>query len=154
MRHGLPVRASSTSGSVVGDVMIRHPKLCGTTTTVEQACAYLLNDHVHALLVAHDNLLVAVVEREDLIGAAAGDPVWPLGRLGGRVVGVGADLACVMREMDERGRRRLAVVDNDGRLVGLLCRKRSKRGFCSDDGIAARAAGQIDDPMIKRARRR
>jgi len=148
MRHELvtAARVSSTSGPVVGDVMVRYPKLCATTTTVEQARAYLLNDHVHALLVAHQNLLVAVVEREDLTGAAARDPAWPHGRLGGRVVGVGDDLARTAHEMDEWGRRRMAVVDDDGRLVGLLCRKRSKRGFCSDGGIAARAAGQIDDP--------
>ena len=126
--------------------MIRRPKLCGTTTTVEQACAHLLNDHVHALLVTHHHLLIAVVEREDLTGAAARDPAWPLGRLSGRVAGVGDDLARVTREMDEWGLRRLAVVDDGGLLVGLLCRKRSKRGFCSDDGVAARAAGQSKTP--------
>ena len=145
MRYELTAaaRASSTSGPVVGDVMIRRPKLCGTTTTVEQARASLLNSHVHALLVARDSLLVAVVEGEDLTGAAPCEPIWTLGRLGGRVVGVGDDLACVTREMDERGRRRVAVVDDGGLLVGLLCRKRSRRGFCSDDGIAARAADRL-----------
>jgi CBS domain-containing protein len=125
---------------VVADVMIRYPKLCGTETTVRQAQTRLADDHVHALLVTHDGLLVAVVEREDLAGAAPGEPIWPLGRLGDRVVGVHEDLASVTREMNEWGRRRLAVVDGGGRLAGLLCRKRSGQGFCSDDGIAARAA--------------
>jgi len=50
------------------------------------------------------------------------------------------DLAVVSRAMEETGRRRLAVVDPGGRLAGLLCRKRSGRGFCSDEGVAARAA--------------
>ena len=51
--------------------MIRYPKLCGTDTTVGQARAYLADDHVHALLVTHDDVLVAVVERDDLTGAGA-----------------------------------------------------------------------------------
>ncbi|MET0188168.1 hypothetical protein EV383_3835 [Pseudonocardia sediminis] len=119
--------------------MIRFPKICGTGTTVGQARSYLLDDHVHALLIVEDGLLVAVVERDDLPGAPDGDPAWPLGRLTGRVVGEGDDLAGVTREMAERGRRRMAVVDG-GRLTGLLCRKRSGRGFCSDDGVAAREA--------------
>jgi CBS domain-containing protein len=129
-------------GPVVADVMIRYPKLCGTDTTVGQARAYLADDHVHALLVTQDGVLVAVVEREDLAGAAPEEPIWLLGRLGDRVVGVDDDLAAVSREMHECGRRRLAVVDGAGRLAGLLCRKRSGQGFCSDDGIAARAAGR------------
>jgi CBS domain-containing protein len=129
-------------GPVVADVMIRYPKLCGTDTTVGQARAYLADDHVHALLVTHDDVLVAVIERDDLTGTAPEEPIWPLGRLGDRIIGVDDDLAVVSREMNERGRRRLAVVDRGGRLAGLLCRKRSGQGFCSDEGIAARAAGR------------
>jgi hypothetical protein len=41
--------------------------------------------------------------------------------------------------MVARGRRRLAVVDDRGLLVGLLCLKRSGRGFCSAADVAARA---------------
>lgn len=126
--------------AVVAEVMIRCPKLCGTHTTVRQARACLEDDHVHALLVTRGGVLVAVVEREDLAGAAPEQPIWPLGRLGDRVVGVDDDLAVVSRAMEETGRRRLAVVDPGGRLAGLLCRKRSGRGFCSDEGVAARAA--------------
>ncbi|TCK26236.1 CBS domain-containing protein [Pseudonocardia endophytica] len=126
--------------SVVADAMIRFPKLCGTGLTVGEARTRLLDDHVHALLVVADGVLVAVVERDDLAGAPAGHPAWPLGRLDGRTVSAGADLRSVTRDMAERGRRRFAVVAEEGRLVGLLCRKRSGRGFCDDDGVAARAA--------------
>jgi predicted transcriptional regulator len=126
--------------AVVAEAMIRCPKLCGTHTTVTQAHAYLADDHVHALLVTRGGVLVAVVEREDLAGAGPEQLIWPLGRLGDRVVGVDDDLAVVSRAMAESGRRRLAVVDPAGRLAGLLCRKRSGRGFCSDEGVAARAA--------------
>jgi CBS domain-containing protein len=122
--------------------MIRFPKVCGTDTTVGQAREHLLDDHVHTLLVVDGGVLVAVIERADLLCAPATDAAWSRGRLADRVVDVGADLAFVTREMLERGRRRLAVVDDGGRLVGLLCRKRSGHGFCSDDGVAARAAGR------------
>ncbi|MDN5857956.1 MAG: CBS domain-containing protein [Pseudonocardia sp.] len=131
-----PVRA----GQVVADVMIRFPKMYGEGTTVEQAREYLLDDHVHALLFVDDGLLVAVVEGADLAGAPAAEPVWRFGRLADRMVGAGEDLATVTREMIRCGRRRLAVVDEDGRVAGLLCRKRSGRGFCSDESVAARAA--------------
>jgi hypothetical protein len=36
-------------------------------------------------------------------------------------------------------RRRLAVVDHTGRLLGLLCLKHDGRGYCTDEGIRARA---------------
>jgi CBS domain-containing protein len=130
------------AGQALADVMIRFPKVCGTDTTVGQAREHLLDDHVHTLLVVDGGVLVAVIERADLLCAPATDAAWSRGRLADRVVDVGADLAFVTREMLERGRRRLAVVDDGGRLVGLLCRKRSGHGFCSDDGVAARAAGR------------
>ena len=38
-----------------------------------------------------------------------------------------------------RGRRRVAVINNDGRLLGLLCLKASQAGFCSDQDVRARA---------------
>lgn len=37
------------------------------------------------------------------------------------------------------GQRRLAVVDADNRLLGLLCLKRDLSGFCTDSGFNARA---------------
>jgi len=40
--------------------------------------------------------------------------------------------------MQRTGRRRLAVVDGEGRLVGLLCLKASGSGFCSNEDVASR----------------
>jgi hypothetical protein len=39
-------------------------------------------------------------------------------------------------------RRRLAVVDESGRLLGLLCLKKDQCGYCSDEGIRERAQGR------------
>jgi hypothetical protein len=44
-----------------------------------------------------------------------------------------------MVEMIAGGQRRRAVVDDEGRLLGLLCLKASGRGFCADADVAARA---------------
>jgi hypothetical protein len=55
------------------------------------------------------------------------------------VVAPSDDLYETWNAMVAAGRRRVAVVTDGGRLVGLLCLKRSGRGFCSDAGIRARA---------------
>lgn len=134
---------SATAGSdpaVTADAMIRFPKVCPPATTVAQARARFADDHVHALLVVDGGRLLAVVERSDLAGADADGRAVDAGRLAGRVVGPAADLAAVRARMHRARTRRLAVVDDEHRLLGLLCLKRSGRGFCSDDDVRARAA--------------
>jgi hypothetical protein len=44
--------------------------------------------------------------------------------------------------MNATGRRRAAVIRDDGKLVGLLCLKASRSGFCSEEDVRARA---LDD---------
>ncbi len=118
---------------------MRTPKTCGLGTTTGQARAFFADDHVHALLVVDGVRLVAVVEREDLAGPDAA-PVGGLGRLEGRTVPPSAPVHVVAARLRSEGRRRTAVVDDAGRLLGLLCFKRSGRGFCTDADVAARAA--------------
>ena len=45
--------------------------------------------------------------------------------------------------MSATSSRRLAVVDDDHRLLGLLCLKRSGSGFCSDDDVISRRRARI-----------
>ena len=40
--------------------------------------------------------------------------------------------------LEDAGARRLAVVDEHGDLLGLLCLKQRRAGFCSDDDVRAR----------------
>ena len=87
--------------------------------------------------------LVAVVERDDIAKRQAPDAAAaPLGRLAGRAVAAGASLAAVQRAMKATGRRRAAVTSDDGSLLGLLCLKASRTGFCSDQDVRARAEGR------------
>jgi CBS domain-containing protein len=122
-------------GTAVAAAMLRRPKVCEPSTTVGHARAMFADDHVHALLVVSAGVLLAVVERPDLEGAADGEPAVGRGRLLGRVVGPDADLHTTWSAMTGR---RLAVVDTRGALLGLLCLKRSGRGFCSAEDVAAR----------------
>ncbi|MBO4238696.1 MULTISPECIES: CBS domain-containing protein [Pseudonocardia] len=123
-----------------GAAMIGHPRTCGRTTTVHQAREVFRDDHVHALLVVDRGVLLAVVERGDLAGRPAAAPVRWLGTLAGRTVDPTAPATATRDRMRAGGRRRLAVVDGHGRLLGLLCLKRSGAGFCTDEGVRARAA--------------
>ncbi|MBW8482628.1 CBS domain-containing protein [Actinomadura parmotrematis] len=130
--------------ATVADAMIRSPKVHGPATTVAEARAALANEHVHAVLIvdgaAPAATLVAVVERPDLDARPPHDAARRAGTLHGRTVPPGADLDIIRQAMTAARRRRLAVTDPDGRLLGLLCLKRTGLGFCSEAGIRARAA--------------
>jgi len=115
----------------------RHP----LSASVGEIRDFFRDDHVHAaLIVSPAGALEAVVERDDIAGCQAVDAAAaPLGRLAGRTVQAGASLAEVHRAMIATGRRRAAVIGADGRLLGLLCLKASREGFCSDQDVRARA---------------
>jgi CBS domain-containing protein len=119
--------------------MLPCPKLCPADTTVAGARDLLRDDHVHAVVVVDGAVLLAVVERADLVDVPSDAPAREYGRLRGRVVGPDEDLAGTWTTMLAEGRRRLAVVDAEGRLLGLLCLKRRGHGFCSQADVEARA---------------
>lgn len=124
----------------VGQAMITAPKICELVTTVEQAREFFIDDHVHVLLIVNNGVLCAVVQRDDLTDQTTPtSPVVRAGRLGGRIVSPDIDLEAVLTWMLAHQRRRLAVVNPRLRLLGLLCLKKSLRGFCSDTDVTARA---------------
>ncbi|GAB2478434.1 hypothetical protein [Jatrophihabitans fulvus] len=131
---------------VVGEAMITRVKRTPADATVGDVRRLFGNDHVHAATLVAGGVLVAVVDRDDVADPAVPDsaPVRALGRLSGRVVGPDADLAATRVAMLAEGRRRLVVVAPDGRLLGLLCLKRTLRGFCADTDLAAREAERAD----------
>lgn len=134
-------RVTRFGGATVAEAMLRAPKLLDHTATVTQVRELFRDDHVHVALVVAGAVLVSVVERPDLDGLPGGMPAWRAGRLTGRVVRPDADLLETWLAM--RGhRRRLAVADGEGGLLGLLCLKRTGLGFCSDADVAARARSQ------------
>jgi CBS domain-containing protein len=121
------------------DVTVSTPTLHGRDATVGELRSFFGDDHVHLALLVDGRRLVTAVERRDLDASLPDDlPAHDVGRLAGRIVGAGAAVDATLRRMQQQGRRRLAVVDAEGDLVGLLCLKASGDGFCTDDGIALR----------------
>jgi hypothetical protein len=131
--------------NTVADVMMHQPKLCHEDSTVGDVRAVFAGDHVHAVLITSGTRLLTVIERADL-GPEAPDsaPAARLGQLTGRVIAPTASADIALRQMIADGRRRLSVVGPDGRLLGLLCLKRSGTGFCSDENASRRQRERLE----------
>ena len=129
-----------TAAEAMLTTLALHPP----SATVGEIRDFFRDDHVHAaLIVDQAGYLKAMVERDDIADdQAPGAVAAPLGRLAGRTVAAGASLADVHRAMTATGRRRAAVTSANGRLLGLLCLKASRAGFCSDADVRARALGE------------
>ncbi len=138
----------------IADVMVTCPKTHPPETALGEIRALFDDVHVHlALIVAPGERLVTTIERSDLLAAALGAiTAGQLGTLTGRTARPDDDLESATAALARDGRRRLAVVDCSGRLLGLLCRKNSGAGYCSDEGIRQRAAerGKVTSPERKR----
>jgi CBS domain-containing protein len=134
------------SGRTVADAMLARPKVAAADLTVAGAHAELADDHVHAVLLVDAGVLLAVVERPDLVDAPVDAPARGYGRLADRVVAPGDDLVETWRAMLATHRRRLAVVDAGGAVLGLLCLKSSGRGFCAQEDVDARARERAETP--------
>jgi hypothetical protein len=137
----------------VADAMVTRPKTHGPRSGLEKIRAFFEDDHVHvALIVAADGRLMTTIERSDLAAATSSSaPVAKLGTLIGRTAGPADPLGAVTATLLREGRRRLAIVDGSGRLLGLLCLKRDGTGYCSDEGIRERA-GRTTQPRNQHSR--
>ena len=124
----------------VADAMVTCPKTFGPESALGKLRAFFEDDHLHmALIVAPDGRLVTTIERPDLAAATSSSaPVTKLGTLIGRTAGPADPLAAATATLLREARRRLAVVDDSGRLLGLLCLKKDGTGYCSDEGIRER----------------
>jgi hypothetical protein len=134
----------------VAEVMLRTPVRHPLSATIGEIEDFFRDDHVHAaLIVGPSGYLEAVVERDDITGCQALDAAAaPLGGLTGRTVPPGASLVEVRRAMTAAGRRRAAVISADGGLLGLLCLKASRAGFCSDQDVRARGLGEAGPAAV------
>lgn len=79
--------------------------------------------------------------RRQLRHPAATRPIARLGTLTGRAAGPADALVAATAMLLRQGRRPLAVIDDDGQLLGLLCLKKDGTGYCSDESIRERASG-------------
>jgi len=122
--------------------MVAIPVFHDSEATVGELRRLFADEHVHMALLLDGRRLVAAVERRDLEQNVADDaPARSLASLDGRTVAADAPLAEVLESMRVLGRRRLAVTDERGDLLGLLCLKVSGLGFCSDADVDSRKRG-------------
>jgi CBS domain-containing protein len=137
-----PFARTDVPALTVRAAMIRHPKTMPASATLAEARSVLGDSHVHLLLLVDDGRLVGTIDRDDLAGVRADDatPATAYATLAGRTTGPDADAEALRHALRDASARRLAVVDDEGRLLGLLCLKRSGQGYCSDVDVADRAA--------------
>jgi CBS-domain-containing membrane protein len=136
----------------VSDVMLRHPKVLDARATVDEARAALTDDHVHMVLLSQGSTLVGTlvrtdlpspIQRSDQRSVEGSGPALPWSTLRNRTVPSETSADAARELLIARGLRRLAVVDHDGTLLGLMCLKRSRTGFCSDEDVASRARSRV-----------
>ena len=128
-------------GKTVGDVVVRQPKTLPVDVFVGQARACFTDDHVHLLLLTESGRLIGTLTRTDLPDHLDdNDLALPHSRMAGRTAPPDMSAEQARELLVASGQRRLASVDYQGTLLGLLCLKRSLTGFCSDADVAARAA--------------
>ncbi|HZO98444.1 MAG TPA: CBS domain-containing protein [Gaiellaceae bacterium] len=121
----------------------------GPRTTVAELRAFFGDDHVHIALLADGARLLGTVERADLAPALGGEvPALAVAKLEGRTIGPHTSLCRTLEQMRREGRRRLAVVDDESKLLGLLCLKRSGVGFCSDTDVGRRGRRRHGGPAL------
>ena len=133
----------SGSRPTAGDAMLRRPTVHPASLTLAQARAVFgASPKTHLLLLVLGEQLVGTLTRADVRNALEGSAPVPLGLLADRIVSEDAPLDVVRGRMIQEDRRRLAVVDDSMRLLGLLCLKRSRTGFCTDEGVAAMRAAR------------
>ena len=137
-------------GPTVADAMVTDVKVHRARTTAREIRVLFADEHVQGAVIVEDGQLLAVVERADLETADDDALALHLGGRRRRVIAPDADLVLAKQVMLASGRRRLAVVDRDGKLRGLLCLKRSRSGFCSNRDVRARSA-EPRDPRAPQA---
>jgi CBS domain-containing protein len=124
----------------VADVMVTRPKTVPDTASITQVRAVFDDDHVVMVLLTDGDALRGTLLREDLPSDVSPTaPALPFAQTTGRTVTTSETADAVLRRLLDSGQRRLAVVTPDGRLRGLVCLKRRRTGFCTDEGVAARA---------------
>lgn len=138
--------ARASDRTTVAEVMVADPKVLSEDATVAQVRAALEDDHVHMVLLTRDALLCGTVIRGDVPDSVSdAQEAIRFAHLGGRTVSATMPAHAALQRLVARQQRRLAVVDDRGMLIGLLCLKRRGNGFCSERDVAARAQERLAD---------
>jgi CBS domain-containing protein len=144
--------ASTTAEKRVRDAMVTEPTTHPRSISIADVKELFLDDHMHMVLLVDENRLVATIEPDDLARKYRADtPAASIGTTDGRTVGPDASLTDAAETMRRGRRRRLAVVDDHGFLIGLLCLKQRGTGFCSNQDVRNRRTDPRNSQHITQA---
>lgn len=134
--------SAGSPAPTVRDAMLRHPTVHPADLTLGQArTIFDTSAKTHLLLLVEDGVLLAAVTRDDVPDAldarTSALPAASVASLHGRTTGPDVPVGPLRDAMADSGLRRIAVVDDDMHLLGLLCLKKGLDGFCTDEGVQA-----------------
>lgn len=137
-------------GRTAADVMITQVKTLPDCACIAQVRDQFADDHVHMVLLVRAGVLHGTLLRSDLpADLPSGSSAVGVSTLAGRTAAPGDDMERIRRTMAQHGLRRLAVIDERRRLLGLVCLKRSATGFCDDAGVAARRRERVPSGALQ-----
>lgn len=139
-------------GPRVRDAMVKQPTTHDASASIAEIRELFLDEHKHIVLLVEKDRLIGTIERQDLATSDSGDAsAGSIGTLHGRTIGPGTSLDEAAAVMQRAARRRLAVIDSRGALLGLLCLKASGTGFCSDQDVRNRLLGFAKSTRTRRS---
>lgn len=127
----LPLR---DAGPSVRDAMMFEPRATPASTPLAKARVTFANPHVNLLLVVGEDGRFAGTLTRDRLPADGDGPVGEWVDPDAPRIGPGAPVAQAVEMLDGTGTNRLPVVDDGGRLCGLVCWDRAGERFCVDPG--------------------
>jgi CBS domain-containing protein len=131
---------SERAEQLVRDAMVPDPLALDVTATAQEAGEALIRDEVRAVLVCDDGRLVGVITRKTLVRkvvATGRDPrAVHLGEIAeppNATIDASAPLSEAFAFLEERDFERVPVVENGGKLAGVLSRSAVRRRLAEDD---------------------
>jgi len=124
----------AVGGRTVAEVMMTRPKVLAADATVADARAVFANPKVQTCpILGEDGVLIAELGREQLPDAAdEGAPARRYAASDPPTIAPGASMQAALDRLRALGGERLCVVDEDGRLAGMLCLNGRHDAFCID----------------------
>jgi CBS domain-containing protein len=129
-----------SSVQVARDAMVPEPLALESGATASEAGSILSRDAVRAVLVTEGGLLVGVVTRKTLVRevvAAGRDPAGvglrEIAEPPNYTLDAGLELEGAFRFLEEQDLERVPVVEEGGRLVGVLSRAVVQRRLAEDE---------------------
>jgi CBS domain-containing protein len=117
----------------VSEVMIRRPKSLPADATVGEARAMFANPKVLVVpLVEPDGRVLAELGRDEVPSSALDSEHAAAYGSEPHLIAPDATMQAAVDTLTELDGERLVVVDEDGRLAGMLCLNRSHGRFCMD----------------------